>query len=482
MWMQLYEPGSPTSYHRMVLDVAGPSFDPIDRDELPNPDAQKFYDMIDSANQEVWPGCETYSQLSAVARLLHIKSEHHLSDRCFDDICQYVNEMIPPDNLMPNNFYETKKLMQEMNMPVEKIHSCINACMIYWGEDSELSHCKFCRHPRYKPTRQISNSKRNLVPFKHMYYFPLTPRLQRLYASDMTAAHMRWHAEHEVEEGVMRYCSDAPVWKHFDKMHPSFAAESRNVRLGLCTDGFQPFGKTGQQYSSWPIVVTPYNLPPWMCVDTYDISKKQNFNMQAALMWTISDFPAYSMLSRWGTAGRLACPYCMENTDAFTLTKGGKQSWFDNHRKFLPLDHPYRNNRNSFRKNKVVRTHPPPIRSGDDILKEINELGLKKVTELGADIVNGKISKFSGWKKRSIFWDLPYWSTNLIRHNLDVMHIEKNFFENVFNTVMDVDGKTKDNAKSREDLKEFCRRPELHAVGDEYPKACYTLDKKSKKV
>ncbi|XP_019226844.1 PREDICTED: uncharacterized protein LOC109208231 [Nicotiana attenuata] len=184
------EPGSPTSYHRMVLDAAGPSFDPIDRDELPNPDAQKFYDMIDSTNQEVWPSCETHSQLSAVARLLHIKSEHHLSDRCFDDICQYVNEMIPPDNLMPNNFYETKKLMQGMNMPVEKIHSCINACMIYWGEDSELSHCKFCRHPRYKPTRQISNSKRNLVPFKHMYYFPLTPRLQRLYASDMTAAHM----------------------------------------------------------------------------------------------------------------------------------------------------------------------------------------------------------------------------------------------------------------------------------------------------
>jgi len=30
------------------------------------------------------------------------------------------------------------------------------------------------------------------------------------------------------------------------------------------------------------------------------------------------------------------------------------------------------------------------------------------------------------WNKQSIFWDLPYWRTNLIRHNLDVMHIEKN--------------------------------------------------------
>ena len=138
-------------------------------------------------------------------------------------------------------------------------------------------------------------------------------------------------------QGVMRHCSDSPAWKHFDHIYPSFAAESRNVRLGLCTEGFQSFGQTGQQYSSWPVIVTPYNLPPWMCikdeymflsiivpglrnpkekldvflqpliaelkqlwevgVETYDISTKKNFQMRAALMWTISDFLAYSMLS-----------------------------------------------------------------------------------------------------------------------------------------------------------------------------------------
>ena len=38
------------------------------------------------------------------------------------------------------------------------------------------------------------------------------------------------------------------------------------MRLGLCTDGFQPYGQSGQQYSSWPVILTPYNLPPWMCM------------------------------------------------------------------------------------------------------------------------------------------------------------------------------------------------------------------------
>ena len=43
---------------------------------------------------------------------------------------------------------------------------------------------------------------------------------------------------------------------------------------------------------------------------TYDVSLKQNFMMRVALMWTVSDFPAYAMLSGWSTAGKLACPYC----------------------------------------------------------------------------------------------------------------------------------------------------------------------------
>jgi len=32
------------------------------------------------------------------------------------------------------------------------------------------------------------------------------------------------------------------------------------------------------------------------------------------------------------------------------------------------------------------------------------------------------------------------------------MHIEKNMFENIFNTVMDVKGKTKENIKARMDI------------------------------
>ena len=139
----------------------------------------------------------------------------------------------------------------------------------------------------------------------------------------------------------------------------------------------------------------------------------------------------------------------MDESNAFTLHNGRQQTWFDNHIKFLPLDHPFRRNKYAFRKNRMVTDPPPKIRSGVELLREIDALGLKKATENGENDANVPVSKLTEWKKKSIFWDFPYWSTNLVRHNLDVMHIEKNVFENIFNTVMNVDEKTKDNAKYR---------------------------------
>ena len=64
----------------------------------------------------------------------------------------------------------------------------------------------------------------------------------------------------------MIHCSDSLAWKNFDHTYPDFAAKIRNVQLGVCTYGFQPFGQFGQQYSSWPIIITSYNLPSWLCM------------------------------------------------------------------------------------------------------------------------------------------------------------------------------------------------------------------------
>jgi len=78
-------------------------------------------------------------------------------------------------------------------------------------------------------------------------------------------------------------------------------------------------------------------------------------------MWTINDFPAYGMLSGWSTHGKLACPYCMENNKAFTLTNRGKASFFDCHCCFLPHNHKYRKNIKDFFVGRVEKDVAPPV-------------------------------------------------------------------------------------------------------------------------
>ena len=186
-----------------------------------------------------------------------------------------------------------------------------------------MTQYKFCHSPRYMEQRK---KRKNLkaVPVKQLWYLPLTPRLQRLYSSITVTKEMQWHYENPWQLGLLSYPSDDEVWKHFDWIFPNFSCEPRNVRLGFYTDNFSPYGMSGRPYSCWPVIVTPYNLPCWLCMKleylfltliipgphnpkakidvylqplidelktlwiegalTYDISLKQNFQMRAALM------------------------------------------------------------------------------------------------------------------------------------------------------------------------------------------------------
>jgi hypothetical protein len=496
-------------------------------DELPNNDAKQFYDKLISANKPIYEGA-TQSILSISVQLLAIRSNWHVPQRGIDFVAQMLKTVCPIQKCLPENCYQATQLVSKLGLKVEKIDCCKNGCMLYYKDDNKLSECKFCYAPRFIP-RKTGIGKYKDVPAKRMFYFPIIPRLQRLYASTESAAEMKWHHKNKNNSNILRHPSDGKAWKHFDDVYPDFAREPRNVRLGLCADGFTPYIQaSASPYSCWPVIVTPYNLPPEMCMTkpylfltclipgpknpkekidvylqpliddlhrlwsngilTYDISTKQNFIMKACLMWTINDFPAYGMLSGWGTQGKLACLHCMKHTKAFTLKAGGKNSWFDCHRRFLPADHSFRRSKRRFTKNSDEKDGPPCISTGQDVWDVIRSY--PKVTEIGWEM---KLKEFKGygvdhnWKKRSIFWDLPYWKDNLLRHNLDVMHIEKNFFDNIFNTVMNVKGKTKDNEKARKDLSLYCCRRDLEMqalpngkIGK--PKASYTLTKSDAKL
>ncbi|KAK9160935.1 hypothetical protein Syun_007276 [Stephania yunnanensis] len=126
---------------------------------------------------------------------------------------------------------------------------------------------------------------------------------------------------------------------------------------------------------------------------------KTNFQMRPSLMWIVSNFSTYSMLSRWSTYGKTACPYCMEDTDAFQLSFEGKSTWFDYHRHFLLRYSNERKNKSSFHRDRIVLDKPPANKSGEYILHKTEALGVMEVTELGSNAINNEVSKTNGWRK-----------------------------------------------------------------------------------
>lgn len=334
---------------------------------------------------------------------------------------------------------------------------------------------------------------------------------------------MRWHKDKRGDDGELRHPADSQVWKKFDEMHESFSMDPRNVRLGLSSDGFNPYGNMSTSYSMWPVFLVPYNLPPWKCmkdpfffmcllipgpkspgndidvflqplvhelkelwdvgVTTYDAASKQNFCLHAALLWTINDFPAYANLSGWCTKGKMACPTCNKETSNMWLNHG-KKTVYMGHRRWLPGDHIWREESTLF-DGTIEDRLQPNLLSGDEIFEQLSH-----VTQpcFGKEPAGQKKRKrapnYLNWTKKSIFFELPYWKTLLLRHNLDVMHIEKNVCDSLLGTLMNIPGKTKDTYNSHLDLEVMGIRHKLQPVckngKPKFKPGCYSFSSKEK--
>ncbi|XP_058211658.1 uncharacterized protein LOC131323837 [Rhododendron vialii] len=422
--------GTNNSMREMLHDTFGISNRDDGMDDMPNnvelsnADAKKFYKLLSDAQKPLYPGCKEFSKLSLLVELFHNKCLGKWTNDSFTKLLRTFNRALPEGEKLPNSYYERYKTVDN-------------------HEGAEGTSAKKCKK----------------VPRKVLRHFPLIPRLQRLFMSSKIASFMKWHDEGRTKDGCMRHPADSPAWQTFDFQHKEFATDSRNVRLGLASNGFNPFGMMSNVHSTWPVILMPYNLPPWMCmkqpyfimsllipgrsapennidvylqplieelkelwgveVDTFDASTNQNFKMHAALMWTINDFPAYANLSGWSTKGRLACPSCHKDTCSSWLKYSGKHIYMD-HRRFLEDSHMIRQDKRSFN-GKEERRKGPCRLTGSMIQDQLKGVQFK----FGKLVKDNPKLPFN-WKKPSIFFELPYWKDNLLRHNLDVMHIEKN--------------------------------------------------------
>ncbi|KAL3696626.1 hypothetical protein R1sor_010702 [Riccia sorocarpa] len=236
----------------------------------------------------------------------------------------------------------------------------------------------------------------------------------------------------------MRLVVDSPAVQHVEQTWPEFRRDPRHLRFGLASDGVSPYGVKSSSHSIWPVVLTNYNVSPWLASkkgflllaliipvknidiyleplveelqqlwdgvdDVYDgrteqIGRNRWFTLKGVLLWTMHDYPGYAQVSGFQTSGYAACPTCGPA---------------------LPV--------------------------------------ARVLICLNRDVEEGHIpAERAGLKRWSILHRLPYWKDLMIQHILDPMHIEANVTKSLIKRIFG----EKDGKPARRACEEFGVHPE----------------------
>ena len=84
---------------------------------------------------------------------------------------------------------------------------------------------------------------------KVMWNFPIIPMMKYLFANPNNVKNLRRNADERKCDGMYQHPADSIQWKKFHDEFPEFGKESRNIRLGLATDGMNMFGNMSTNHS-----------------------------------------------------------------------------------------------------------------------------------------------------------------------------------------------------------------------------------------
>lgn len=422
----------------------------------------EFRKKLREAETPLYSDCIKYTKVSAIMGLYRFKVKSGVSENYFDQLLGLIQDMLPEDNVLPKSLAAIKKFLKIFGFGYENIHACKNDCILYRKEFEKLDSCPRCKVSRWEKDKH-SNEIKVGIPAKVLRYFPIKDRFRRMFRSKKMAEDLRWHYTNGTDDGTMRHPVDSISWAQVNDNWPDFAAEPRNLRLGISTDGMNPFSMQNTNHSTWPVLLVNYNTPPTMCmkaenimltllipgptapgnnidvylapliddlkdlwaegIEVYDSFAKENFTLRAMLLWSISDYPALGTLSGCKVKGKQACNVCGKDTPSRWLKFSRKFVYMGN-RKRLPPGHRYRYKKAWF-DNTIEEGNANRIQTGAEIYETLqafrNDFGkpLDKETKRNRtaleddEVVEEEECEESNdlwrWKKRSLFFELPYW-------------------------------------------------------------------------
>lgn len=385
------------------------------------------------------------SRLDSTLLFMNVCRTHKVTNACITELLHlFAKVILPTPNSLPTSEGMATTIISRLGLQYDAIDACRNGCVLFRREYAEMDSCPVCEACRYK---RVGLSR---VPTKVLRHFPLAPRLKRMFSTTQLASLMTWHGDNVSIDGKMRGPYDSPQWQHVKERHVDFSSDNRNIHLGMCADGVNPYSQKRSTHSLCPVLLLNYNIPPWltikkffimlsllipgpeavtaahfdvylcplleelrqlwmegvMCNDAARWRGEATFTLRAILLWCIHDFPAYAMMAGTSNKGYCACPVCGPGTPSRYADHLSKVVYGGSHRRWLPANHPFRRDVAVF-SNEELSEEPERMDASSHIRwaymrEEYAGYGGRLAAE-------GDPMLCSGVKRLPALFSLPYW-------------------------------------------------------------------------
>jgi hypothetical protein len=75
---------------------------------------------------------------------LNLKASHGWSDNSFLELLGLLAKLLSKPNTLPTSTYIANKLICPLSLGVDKIHACLNHCILYCKEHEFKTKCAVC--------------------------------------------------------------------------------------------------------------------------------------------------------------------------------------------------------------------------------------------------------------------------------------------------------------------------------------------------
>ena len=400
--------------------------------------------LFAESRKRLFKGCRT-NRLKFVIVILTMCNLYGVSYSFLDELLRFLwSDILPRDNRLPKTSYECRTLLMRMGLKHEDIPCCPDGHMLFWKDTKHLDKCTY---PGCGKSKFVAGS--NTVPAKVVRYFSIVKRFLRLFRCPEIAKLLQYHMEYQSETSVMRSVVDSPIWRWLSSRWSEYADDPRFLRLALCLDGINPFNMQSTTYSTWPILLITYNLPPWLVTRKFFVSlvllipgpkspssttidvflepvvddllqlwngvkavdcsipnEPRSFYLRAILMWIVGDYPALGLIAGQVTKGYSGCLHCGEQTCGESCRPAINKVVYLGARRNLDANHPWRRARKAFNNETEERGECSRM-SGTEV-REYAEERQKWLDDGGRPNSEGDPVKRHGVKRLSILYRLPY--------------------------------------------------------------------------